>query len=226
MSEQTKMDGLSDVSKNDKFKLWGGGKAHDGTKVYRVQALKDFNDVKEGDLGGYVESEDNISFAKDDTSWVYDDSIVYGNGKVERNSVVYKNSEVKDSRITNGSNVSHDSKIEYSRIDNSVVQGAETFYANIKESELSHEVVVKNSRLENSEVHNESEIYNSKMKDSTLVNGAKASKGTNLTNARLDDEQVEGQTLQNYDTATVVVLSDEDLSDLEDLSERMDIPFN
>lgn len=67
--EQMQMDGL-DV--NDKFKLWGGGKTHDGKKVFRVQALKDFNDVKKGDLGGYIESEANISFKPGDNSWVID----------------------------------------------------------------------------------------------------------------------------------------------------------
>lgn len=29
--------------------------------MYRIRALKDFSDVKKGDLGGYVESEDNLS---------------------------------------------------------------------------------------------------------------------------------------------------------------------
>lgn len=32
-----------------------------GIKLYRIRALKDFKDVKAGDLGGYVESEDNLS---------------------------------------------------------------------------------------------------------------------------------------------------------------------
>lgn len=31
-----------------------------GRILYRVQALKDFNDVKKGDLGGYIESEKKI----------------------------------------------------------------------------------------------------------------------------------------------------------------------
>ena len=28
---------------------------------YRVKALRDFNDVKKGDIGGYVEGEKNLS---------------------------------------------------------------------------------------------------------------------------------------------------------------------
>lgn len=193
--------------------------------MFRIQALKDFNDVKKGDRGGYVESEDNLSFEPGDNSWVYDDSIVHGDGKVEKDSVVYKNSEVADSRITNNSNVSHNSDIKNSRISNSIVQGAETFYANVKDSGLSHEVVVKNSRVENSEVQNGSEVYNSKMKDSTLVNDAKLSKGANITNVTLDDEKLEGSTVKDYDTNNSIQLSDDDLSDLQEMEDGLELPF-
>lgn len=217
-----KMDGIDG---NDKFKLWGGGKTHGDKKVFRVQALKDFNDVKKGDRGGYVESEDNLSFEPGDNSWVYDESIVHGDGKVEKDSVVYKNTEVEDSRITNASNVSHNSNIKNSRISGSTVQNAETFYANIKDSELSHEVKVKNSRVENSQVENGSEVYNSKMKDSTLVNDAKISKGTSIINVTLDDEKLEGSTVKDYDTNTAIKLSDDDLSDLQEMEDGLELPF-
>ncbi len=33
----------------------------DGTIVYRIQAIKDFGDVKAGDLGGWVQSYKNLS---------------------------------------------------------------------------------------------------------------------------------------------------------------------
>lgn len=42
--------------------------------MYRIRALKDFSDVKKGDLGGYVESEYNLS--QTGNCWIYDDSIV------------------------------------------------------------------------------------------------------------------------------------------------------
>lgn len=45
-----------------------------GVKLYRIEALKDFGDVKEGDLGGYIESEDNLSH--DDNSWVGGNAMV------------------------------------------------------------------------------------------------------------------------------------------------------
>ena len=30
-----------------------------GREIYRIRALKDFGNVKKGDIGGYVESEEN-----------------------------------------------------------------------------------------------------------------------------------------------------------------------
>lgn len=33
----------------------------DGGTIYRIRALKDFGDVKAGDLGGYIEKEENLS---------------------------------------------------------------------------------------------------------------------------------------------------------------------
>ena len=52
----------------------------DGNPLYRIEALKDFGDVKKGDKGGYVEKEDSLS--QYGQCWVYDDAMVYGNAKV------------------------------------------------------------------------------------------------------------------------------------------------
>lgn len=52
--------------------------------VYRIRALKDFADVKAGDLGGWIESEDNLGQEGD--CWVYDDSIAMHHAKVRDNA--------------------------------------------------------------------------------------------------------------------------------------------
>jgi len=41
-----------------------------GVKLFRIRALKSFGDVKEGDLGGYVEKEENLS--QDGDCWIYE----------------------------------------------------------------------------------------------------------------------------------------------------------
>ena len=43
-----------------------------GIELYQIKALKDFNDVKAGDLGGYVEVEENLSH--DGDCWIYDEA--------------------------------------------------------------------------------------------------------------------------------------------------------
>ena len=65
-----------------------------GKKLYRIQALKDFNGVKAGDTGGYIENESNLS--QSDNAWVYDDARVSGNARVSDNAWVSGNAWVFD----------------------------------------------------------------------------------------------------------------------------------
>ena len=57
-------------------------------KLYRIKALKDFRDVKKGTVGGYIESEQNLSQEGD--AWVSGDARVSGYARVlNRHSVVW-----------------------------------------------------------------------------------------------------------------------------------------
>ena len=62
-----------------------------GRTLYRVKATKDFGDVKKGELGGYIEKEENLSENGD--AWVSGDAEVYGNARVINASdyIVFKN---------------------------------------------------------------------------------------------------------------------------------------
>ena len=51
-----------------------------GKKLCRIEALKDFRDVKNGDKGGFIEDEHNLSH--DGNSWVYGDAMVFDNARV------------------------------------------------------------------------------------------------------------------------------------------------
>ena len=74
--------------------------------LYRIKALKDFNDVKKGDIGGYVEGEKNLS--QYDDCWIYDNAqvcdnavvigkaIVCGNARVYDNAQIWGNARVED----------------------------------------------------------------------------------------------------------------------------------
>lgn len=54
--------------------------------VHRIWALQDFGDVKAGDLGGYVESEANLSHTGD--CWIYDGSIACCDAVVRDDAVL------------------------------------------------------------------------------------------------------------------------------------------
>ena len=47
-----------------------------GRILHRIKALKSFSDVEEGDLGGYVEKEDNLDHSGE--AWVSGDAMVSG----------------------------------------------------------------------------------------------------------------------------------------------------
>lgn len=54
--------------------------------LYRIKALRDFGFIKAGDLGGFIENEDNLSH--EGLCWVYDDARVYDNAKISDNARV------------------------------------------------------------------------------------------------------------------------------------------
>lgn len=65
-----------------------------GDKVlYRIKALRDFSNVKSGDLGGFLENEDNLNH--EGLCWVYDDACVYDYAKISDNARVRGSATVR-----------------------------------------------------------------------------------------------------------------------------------
>jgi hypothetical protein len=85
-----------------KYKLTDETIEHNGKTLYRIQALKDFGDVKAGDLGGYIESERNLSH--DGNCWISHTARVFDNALVSHDSWVFDNAQIFDNAL-----VSHDS---------------------------------------------------------------------------------------------------------------------
>ena len=78
--------------------------------LHRIKALKDFDDVHKGDLGGWLEKESNLSQRED--SWEYDDAQVYGYAWVCDNARVYGNAQVHGhARVCDNSVVCDDTEI-------------------------------------------------------------------------------------------------------------------
>ena len=87
-----------------KYKLTDESLNFCGRKLYRIEALRDFSDVKKGDKGGFVENERNLSQHGD--CWIYDDAKVYGNATVCDNARVCEDALVSgNARIFVNANV-------------------------------------------------------------------------------------------------------------------------
>ena len=75
-----------------KYKLTDEFITIDDKKLYRIESLKDFSDVKNGERGGFVESEDNLSQC--DNCWIYGDAKVYNDAYISENAIVCGNAQV------------------------------------------------------------------------------------------------------------------------------------
>lgn len=69
-----------------KFELTADRIEEKGVTLHRIKALIDFGDVKAGELGGYVEKEENLS--QYGNAWVYRHAQVFGNAWVRDNACV------------------------------------------------------------------------------------------------------------------------------------------
>ena len=93
--------------------------------LYRIKALRSFNTinnmyVNKGDLGGYVESEDNLS--QEDNCWIFDNSIVMDRCTVSDGSVVLNNSKlVYDTHLLNCSKVNNSTLVSKLNISRSTI---------------------------------------------------------------------------------------------------------
>lgn len=99
--------------KEDKtFEFTGETLLHNKVVLNRIRAVVDIPeaDVKKGDIGGWVEKEENLS----GNAWVYDDSKVYGEAKVYDNAKIKGGSEVRDSaKVFGDVNIKNKSVVKY-----------------------------------------------------------------------------------------------------------------
>ena len=111
-----------------KYELTSETKVFLGKTLYRIKALVQFGNVNAGDLGGWIEKEENLS--QSGNAWVSGDASVYGNAEVSGdasvsgnawvygnaevsgNAWVYGNAEVSgDARVYGNARVSGDARV-------------------------------------------------------------------------------------------------------------------
>lgn len=102
--------------KNTKYELTDETIRWYGRDLYRIRALRDMYNkegtlsVSKGDLGGFVQSEKNLSVSDD--SWIQLNAKVYGNAVVSGSARVTDDAEVYDNAyVTGGSSLYHNCKV-------------------------------------------------------------------------------------------------------------------
>ena len=93
--------------------------------LHRIRALRDIgNDVKAGDLGGFVESEENLSYEKDDEAWIYDDAIACDRSCVDSFAQMKENAVARNGAcVSNASVMKGEARVE----DSAYISGAYLF---------------------------------------------------------------------------------------------------
>ena len=122
-----------------KYELTEETLAVDGHVLHRIKALRDFGNVKKGNIGGWIEGQENLSH--DDDCWVYGNAEVYGdakvlgNAEVHGNAIVLGNAEVYGNAIVLG-----DAKV----LGDAEVYGNAEVHGNAEVEKKSDYIVFKN----------------------------------------------------------------------------------
>ena len=82
--------------------------------LYRIKALKDFGDVKAGDLGGYIEKELNLS--QEGKCWVHSEAKVCHYAWVRDNAVISDNAWVSGNAKVRGNAIATKKVITFMNI--------------------------------------------------------------------------------------------------------------
>lgn len=150
----------------------------DGVTLYRIRALKDFGVVKKGDLGGYVEKEENLR--QKDNAWIFDNAKAMDDAIVKDNATLHHNATVCDDAIISGSAsinghafVSDQASVS----DNAILYGNVGLFDNAKiygKAHLyDHVVVSGNAQIyDNAHCHQSAKIENNAQifNDATITN--------------------------------------------------------
>lgn len=100
---------------------------YNGRTLYRIKAIQSFGLIEKDILGGYVESEKNLS--QEGNCWVGHEAKVYGNAKVLDNATVTDYAEVYDNALVfDNALISNKSKI----YGNSNIYGEAIISGNVK----------------------------------------------------------------------------------------------
>ncbi|MGF7158123.1 carbonic anhydrase/acetyltransferase-like protein (isoleucine patch superfamily) [Bartonella heixiaziensis] len=169
--------------------------SHGIVMLRRIRALRDFGDVKKGDLGGLIEHEDNLSHEGDcwvdgsgfsfDDGYVFGNARVFGDARVGGMARVFGHAEVYgdadvfgDAYIYDHAKIYGNSKVYHSRVygeaqiyENAFVRGQAEVYGNSRIFGNA-EIYTKARVYGNAKVYEHAHVFDqSKVYDNALVHG-------------------------------------------------------
>lgn len=83
-----------------KYELTNESMEFKGHTLHRIKALVDFSGFTKGVLGGWIESEDNLSH--EGACWIHDESKVFGNARVRKSAQIMDNSVICEDAVISG----------------------------------------------------------------------------------------------------------------------------
>lgn len=95
---------------NKKFEFTGETKVILGHTLHRIRALISFGEVEAGELGGWIEKEENLDASGN--AWVSGNAQVYGNARVSGDARVCDDAQVSgDARVYGNARVSGNARV-------------------------------------------------------------------------------------------------------------------
>ena len=165
--------------------------------LYKIRALKNFSDVKKGDLGGWVSSENNLS--QEGNCWIYDEAKCMDNARMYDDSCMYNYSEMYDSSRMHGDSKMYDSSEMH---DSSTMYGNSIMYGNSMMCGYS-------KMFDNTEMFDDSAMYeysvmngysimfgNSELYDDSEMHGRSRMYGDSILK---DEEKLYGELISKVD---------------------------
>lgn len=142
---------------------------YNGATIYRIKALKTFEikgycTVNIGDLGGYVQSEKNLS--QEGNCWITDKSIVCAGAVVKENALVKDRSCIYDKAIIAGNAI----------VSHSIVKGSAKIIDSVN---VSMDSVISG----NTEICNSATVINSTIKDKVKIKNFSSVKNSTICDA-------------------------------------------
>ena len=152
------------INKEKKYQVTNDIIEFNGRTLFRIRALKDFDDVKKGDWGGFVRNEYNLS--QEGNCWIYDDAICMDNATVKSNAKMYDNAVI----CSRGSILDNVKMYGKSVIcDDGIAKGNSMMFGNsrIKDNAM---LLEDSMMFDNSELRDYSRVYgNGKLYDDSVM---------------------------------------------------------